>query len=104
MAEVFTQLDNITSARRARLHHATGLMPSVVWVALYAGALLTVGFDSESCGAQISMTGVLSVLVTLGDARGLRRERPLPLRLLVTDVYQLAAEVSAVRGVDRLDP
>ena len=70
MAEVFTQIDNITSARRIRLHLATGLVPSVVWTALYAGALLTIGFTlffgSENLPAQISMTGVLSVLVTLG--------------------------------------
>jgi len=33
MAEVFTQLDNITSARRIRLHLATGLVPGVVWAA-----------------------------------------------------------------------
>jgi Protein of unknown function (DUF4239) len=70
MAEVFTQLDNITSARRIRLHLATGLVPSVVWASLYAGALLTVGFTlffgSENLPAQISITGVLSVLVTLG--------------------------------------
>jgi hypothetical protein len=70
MAEVFTQLDNVTSARRIRLHLATGLVPSVVWAALYAGAILTVGFPlffgSENLLAQISMTGVLSILVTLG--------------------------------------
>ena len=70
MAEVFTQLDNVTSARRIRLHLATGLVPGVVWAALYAGAILTVAFPlffgSENLVAQISMTGVLSILVTLG--------------------------------------
>jgi len=70
MAEVFAQLDNVTSARRTRLHLATGLVPSVIWIALFAGALLTVGFTlffgSENLLAQISMTGVLSILVTLG--------------------------------------
>jgi hypothetical protein len=67
---VFTQIDNITSARRIRLHLATGLVPGVVWAALYAGAILTVGFPlffgSENLPAQITMTGVLSILVTLG--------------------------------------
>ncbi|HZZ62891.1 MAG TPA: hypothetical protein VFE63_17300 [Roseiarcus sp.] len=70
MAEVFTQLDNVTSARRIRLHLATGLVPEVVWAALYAGAILTVGFPlffgSENLQAQIAMTGILSMLVTLG--------------------------------------
>jgi hypothetical protein len=70
MSEVFRQIDNVTAARRIRLHLATGLVPDVIWIALFAGALLTVGFTlffgSENLLAQISMTGVLSLLVTLG--------------------------------------
>ena len=70
MAEVFQQLDNVTAARRIRLHLATGLVPNVIWIVLFMGALLTVGFTlffgSENLLAQVSMTGVLSVLVTMG--------------------------------------
>jgi len=70
MAEVFRQLDNVTAARRVRLHLATGLVPNVIWIALFLGALLTVGFTlffgSENLFAQVSMTGVLSILVTMG--------------------------------------
>jgi hypothetical protein len=70
MTEVFRQLDNVTAARRVRLHLATGLVPNVIWFVLFMGALLTVGFTlffgSENLLAQISMTGVLSVLVTMG--------------------------------------
>jgi Protein of unknown function (DUF4239) len=70
MTEVFRQLDNVTAARRARLHLATGLVPNIIWIVLFAGALLTVGFTlffgSENPLAQVSMTGVLSVLVTMG--------------------------------------
>ena len=70
MSEVFTQLDGLTTARRVRLHLATGLVPNVIWIALFAGALLTIGFTlffgSENLLAQVSMTGILSVLVTLG--------------------------------------
>jgi hypothetical protein len=55
---------------RVRLHLATGLVPNIIWLALFAGALLTVGFTlffgSENLLAQIAMTGVLSTLVTLG--------------------------------------
>ena len=61
MAEVFRQLDNVTAARRVRLHLATGLVPNVIWIVLFMGALLTVGFTlffgSENLLAQISMTG-----------------------------------------------
>jgi hypothetical protein len=70
MAEVFRQLDAVTAARRTRLHLATGVVPNVIWMALFMGALLTVGFTlffgSENPVAQVSMTGVLSVLVTTG--------------------------------------
>src|SRR5271167_2223018 len=70
MAEVFRQVDEVTAARRVRLHLATGLVPNVIWIALFMGALLTVGFTlffgSENPVAQISMTGVLSILVTTG--------------------------------------
>ena len=69
MAEVFVQIDNITASRRVRLHLATGLVPNVIWAALFAGGLLTVGFalffGSENLLAQIAMTGVLSILITL---------------------------------------
>jgi hypothetical protein len=70
MTEVFRQLDNVTAARRVRLHLSTGLVPNVIWAVLFMGALLTVGFTlffgSENLLAQVSMTGVLSVLVTMG--------------------------------------
>jgi Protein of unknown function (DUF4239) len=70
MAEVFAQLDDITAARRVRLHLATGLVPNIIWAALFTGGLLTIGFTlffgSQNLVAQVSMTGVLSILVTMG--------------------------------------
>jgi Protein of unknown function (DUF4239) len=70
MVEVFRQVDNVTAARRIRMHLSTGLVPDVIWIVLFMGALLTVGFTlffgSENLLAQVSMTGVLSVLVTMG--------------------------------------
>ena len=70
MSEVFRQIDNVTAARRVRLHLATGLVPNVIWLVLFLGAGMTVGFTlffgSENPVAQVSMTGVLSVLVTTG--------------------------------------
>jgi Protein of unknown function (DUF4239) len=70
MAEIFRLVDEVTAARRSRLHLATGLVPNVIWITLFMGALLTVGFTlffgSENPVAQVSMTGVLSILVTTG--------------------------------------
>lgn len=42
--EMFKQPDSITQARRIRLHLATGIVPSIMWLALSGGAVLTVGF------------------------------------------------------------
>jgi hypothetical protein len=70
MAEVFAQLDHVTTARRIRLDLASGFVPGVIWIALYLGGLLTIGFTlffgSENLPAQVLMTGILSVLVTTG--------------------------------------
>ena len=68
--EIFKQLDAITQARRTRLHLATGIVPGIVWMVLYCGAVLTVGFTfffgTKNLPAQVMMTGILSVLVFMG--------------------------------------
>ena len=70
MTEVFAQFDNVTTARRIRLHLAIGLVPNVIWIVLFAGGFLTIGFTlffgSENLPAQVAITGALSVLVTMG--------------------------------------
>jgi hypothetical protein len=52
MTEVFRQIDNVTAARRIRLHLATGLVPDVIWIALFMGALLP-SATRFSLGARI---------------------------------------------------
>ena len=70
MSEVFTQIDNLTLARRVRLHLSTGLVPDVIWIALFAGAGLTVFFSlffgNRNELAQLAMTAKLSILLTSG--------------------------------------
>jgi hypothetical protein len=65
-----TQLDAITRARRTRLHLATGVVPGILWLTLYSGAVLTVlftfFFGTKNLPAQVMMTGILSVLVFMG--------------------------------------
>jgi Protein of unknown function (DUF4239) len=69
-AELLRQLDTITRARRARLQLATGVVPGIVWLVLFCGAILTVSFTfffgSKNLPAQVLMTGILSVLVFMG--------------------------------------
>ncbi len=70
MTAVFTQLDNLTLARRVRLHLSTGLVPDVIWFALFAGAGLTVLFSlffgNPNELTQLAMTAILSIVLTSG--------------------------------------
>ena len=70
MAEVLYQLDQLTQARRARIVMAGGIVPGVVWVVLFFGAFLTIGFTfffgTENLRAQALMTGALSALIFSG--------------------------------------
>ncbi len=67
--EMFRQLDAITQARRVRLHLATGIIPKILWVVLFCGAVLTVGFTfffgTANLPAQVLMTGILSGLLVI---------------------------------------
>jgi hypothetical protein len=66
-SEIFYQLDELTQARRARLLAAEGAVPGVVWVVLFGGAFLTIGFalffGTPNLRAQMVMMAVLSALI-----------------------------------------
>jgi hypothetical protein len=68
--EILHQLDVITQARRTRLHLAIGIVPSVLWLALSLGGVLTVAFTfffgTENLQAQVLMTGILAFIVFIG--------------------------------------
>ena len=70
MSEVFTQIDNLTLARRVRLHLSTGLVPEIIWITLFGGAGLTVCFalffGSPNAVAHFAMTAILSIVLTSG--------------------------------------
>jgi hypothetical protein len=70
LAEALYQLDQLTQARLARIVAASGTVPDIVWLVLFSGALVTVGFTfffgTESLVAQALMTGALSVLIFSG--------------------------------------
>ncbi len=70
LSELFKQLDVITQARRTRLQLASGIVPDILWAALFIGAFLTIGFTfffgTENLSAQVLMTGILSVIVFTG--------------------------------------
>ena len=67
LIEMFKQLDEITHARRRRVHLASGIVPAVVWIVVFSAAILTVVFafffGAENPRAQILMTTFLSLLI-----------------------------------------
>ena len=67
---VLEQLDVLTQARRARIVAAAGIMPGILWLVLFAGAFVTIGFTfffgSQNVKAQAVMTGGLSLLIFAG--------------------------------------
>ena len=70
LTEILRQLDLMTQARRARLVLASGIVPGVIWLVLFGGAVLTVGFTfffgTENLRAQTMMTGALAALIFSG--------------------------------------
>jgi len=68
--EMLRQLDELTQARRTRLHLASGIVPTMLWVVLSCGAVLTIVFTfffgTKNLWAQVAMTGILSLIVFMG--------------------------------------
>jgi hypothetical protein len=68
--EMLTQLNILTEARRARLVATSGIVPGVLWVVLFGGAAVTIGFTfffgAPHVRVQALMTGVLSLLICSG--------------------------------------
>jgi len=79
-AEVMRQLDVVTSARRDRLVMAAGIVPMIIWLALFGGAILTVAFTfffgTENLRAQTLMTGALAALIFAGLLTIVTIDRP----------------------------
>lgn len=63
------ELDLLTDARRERLSLAEGVVPSILWLVLFAGAAMTIGFTFffglPNLGTQMLMTGMLAVVIFL---------------------------------------
>ena len=70
LAEILRHVDRISEARRERRVMADGIVPAIIWVVLFGGAFLTIGFTfffgAENLRAQSVMTGALSVLIFAG--------------------------------------
>jgi hypothetical protein len=69
-AEVLHQLDVVTQARRARIVMSAGIVPGIVWLVLFGGAFIVIGFTfffgTANLRAQTLMTGALTALIFSG--------------------------------------
>jgi Protein of unknown function (DUF4239) len=69
LAELLSQLDRVTEARRERLSLAEGVFPGVIWLVLFVGAAMTLGFTFffglQNLRAQALMTGMLALVIYL---------------------------------------
>jgi Protein of unknown function (DUF4239) len=67
MTELLHQLDLVTQARRSRIVVSAGIVPGIVWIVLFGGAVITIGFTflfgTKNLYAQAVMTGALSMLI-----------------------------------------
>jgi hypothetical protein len=63
------ELDVVTEARRERLTLADGIIPGVIWLVLFSGAALTLGFTFffglRNLRAQLLMSGMLALVIFL---------------------------------------
>jgi hypothetical protein len=69
VSQILHELDTITEMRRARLAAAEGLVPGVIWLVLFGGAVLTISytfFFGTEKRAQALMTGMLSIIIFSG--------------------------------------
>jgi hypothetical protein len=70
LTEALQQLNTLTQARRARIVLAAGIVPGVVWLVLFTGAVLTIAFTfffgTQNLRAQTLMTGALAALICSG--------------------------------------
>jgi hypothetical protein len=67
ISEIFNQLDALTQARRGRILAAEGTVPGILWVVLFVGAVVVIGFTfffgTSNLRAQMLMTALLSILI-----------------------------------------
>ena len=70
VAEILRNVDEIGEARRARLVAASGTVPSIIWMVLFTGAFITIGFTfffgTANVRAQSLMSGALAILIFSG--------------------------------------
>jgi len=68
-AESVRKMNEVGELRRMRIIESQAGIPSVLWVILFSGALITISFTfffgTENFGAQLLMTSILAALIAL---------------------------------------
>jgi hypothetical protein len=85
---IMNQLDLLTQAREERLARASGTVPGIIWLVLFTGAVLAVGFTfffgTPNASAQALMTGALCLLILLALLIVVTVDRPFSGSVVVT--------------------
>jgi Protein of unknown function (DUF4239) len=80
VAEILRNVDQMSEARRERLVVASGIVPDIIWMVLFTGAFVTMGFTfffgTANLRAQIAMSGALSILIFGGLLTIVAIDRP----------------------------
>jgi len=107
MQETLHQLDSLTEARRARVVKAAVSVPGVLWLVLFAGAIITVGFTfffgTENLPAQSLMTGALTLLIFSGLLVIVTIDQPFAgaIKVHPEALVEVAQELGGVRVSER---
>jgi hypothetical protein len=99
------EADQLSEARRSRIVVASGVVPDLIWLVLFLGAGVTIGFTfffgTENLRAQATMTGALALLISSGlltivgfdrPFAGTVRVEPGPLALVLEDFGDMRAD------------
>jgi hypothetical protein len=104
LSEILRQLDAVTAARRGRLVMAAGLIPGLMWLVLFSGAIITIGFTfffgAENLRAQMVMTGALAALIFAELVIVIAIDHPFAGTIKVSSepLYAVKAEFAAPSG------
>jgi hypothetical protein len=107
-SEILHQLDVMTQARRARLVAAEGIVPGVVWLVLFGGAVVTLVFTfffgTLNLRAQTMMTVLLSILIFSELLIVIAIDRPFTgsVKVEPTAIADVVADFGTEPGGDRL--
>jgi Na+/proline symporter len=107
LGEMLGQLDQVTQARRRRLGLAAGIVPALIWLVLFTGAVVTIAFafffGTQNLRAQVLMSGMLALMISLSLFVVVSIDHPFtgPVRVLPEPLEAVVADFGENRAPPR---